>query len=87
MVVLSKNDHIPLRDSVDSSVIPPNVAPSWRHETILRLDGLILAFGAFRFIGGPLQAVLPVAVQAVALFVNVLDRFQAELQGGGLQST
>ena len=27
------------------------------------------------------------AVQAVALLVHVLDRFQAELQGGGLQST
>ena len=58
-----------------------------RHETILGLDGPILPFGTFRLIGGPLQAVLPVAVQAVALLVHVLDRFQAELQGGGLQST
>ena len=53
------------------------------HETILRLNRLVLPFGAFRLIGGPLQAVLPVAVQTVALLVHVLDRFQADSKVAG----
>ena len=34
------------------------------HETILRLNRLVLPFGEFCLIGGPLQAVLPVSVKA-----------------------
>jgi hypothetical protein len=54
-------------------------------ETILRLNRLVLPFGAFRLIGGPLQALLPMAVQALTLLMHVLDRFQAQLQSGGLE--
>ena len=59
-----------------------NLAPSRRHETTLGLDGPILPCGTFRLIGGPLQAVLPVAVQAVALCARP-GSLSGQLQGGG----
>jgi len=40
------------------------------HETILRLNCLVLPLGAFRLIGDPLQALLPVAVKPLALSVD-----------------
>ena len=51
----------------------------------VRFSGM--PFGEFRVIGGPLQALLPVAVQGITLLVHILDRFQAQLQPGGLEGT
>ena len=58
-------------------------APS--HQAILGLDGLVLAFGTLDLIGGTLEPLLPVPVEALAFPLHVLDRLQAQLQGRRLQ--
>jgi len=54
---------------------------------ILRLNRLVPPFDAFCLLGGPLQALLPVAVKALTLLVHILDRFQAQLQSSRLEGT
>ena len=55
------------------------------HQAVFRLDGLILPFGALRLVARPLQLLLPMAMEALALLLDVLDRSHAQFQGCGLQ--
>src|SRR5208282_3089034 len=58
-----------------------------RHQTILGLNRPVLPLGTLGFVAGPLQALLPVAVQLLTLLVNILDRLQTQLQSSGLEGT
>lgn len=56
-----------------------------RHQAVLRLDGVVLPLCSLSLIAGSLQALLPVPMQSRAFSFHILDGFEADIQGGGLQ--
>jgi hypothetical protein len=56
------------------------------HQAILGFNCLVLTFRTLDLIGCALQSLLSVVVQTLALALHVLDRLQAQLQSGWLES-
>ncbi len=56
-----------------------------RHQPVLGVHGMALAEGPVNLVAGPRQAQRPVAVQLLALGLQVLRHVQADFQGGRLQ--
>src|ERR1043166_9542474 len=55
--------------SIPSQCLLPLSLQAASDEAILRLHRLVLSFGTFRLIGRPLKALLPVAMESLALLV------------------
>src|SRR3954468_18784290 len=68
-----------------ASAVSQALLQATHHQSVLRLDGIILAPRPLGLVAPPLQSLSPLQMQSTALQFEILCQLQADLQGGRRQ--